>query len=86
MFKWVHLSDLHFQSKENYGIEQARKKLPSYLQRKVGDCDAIFLTGDFRFAKCSKGNIEEIASFITEIKDSVRAQHVICVPGNHDLL
>ena len=85
MFKWVHLSDLHFQSKENYGIEQARKKLPSYLQRKVGDCDAIFLTGDFRFAKCSKGNIEEIASFITEIKDSVRAQHVICVPGNHDL-
>lgn len=49
MFKWVHLSDLHFQSKENYGIEQARKKLPSYLQRKVGDCDAIF---DRRFSFC----------------------------------
>ena len=85
MFKWIHLSDLHFQSKENYGIERAREVLPNYLQRKVKKCDAVFLTGDFRFAKNSQGDIEEIASFITQIKESVQAQYVICVPGNHDL-
>lgn len=85
MFKWVHLSDLHFQSKESYGIERAREKLSDYLQRKVKNCDAVFLTGDFRFAKNSQGDIEKIASFITEIKDSVQARHIICVPGNHDL-
>lgn len=85
MFKWIHLSDLHFQSKENYGIERAREVLPDYLQRKVEKCNAVFLTGDFRYAKNSIGDIEEIASFITKIKESVEAQYVICVPGNHDL-
>lgn len=85
MFKWIHLSDLHFQGTENYGIERARKELPGHLQENVKNCDAIFLTGDFRFAKKSRENLEEIASFIAEIKETVQAQHVICVPGNHDL-
>lgn len=85
MFRWIHLSDLHFQSNEKYGIERAREELPNYLQRKVKGCDAIFLTGDFRFAKESKGDIEKIALFISQIKESVGAQYTICVPGNHDL-
>lgn len=85
MFKWVHLSDLHFQEKEGYNIERAREGLPQYLRDNIGKCDAVFLTGDFRFAKKSVGNVDEVCEYVNKIKDAVEAKTVLCVPGNHDL-
>ena len=85
MFKWVHLSDIHFQENEGYNIEIARTELQTYLNQEIGKCDAVFFTGDFRFAKKSKGNVEKIYEYIVKIKEAVNAEYVFCVPGNHDL-
>lgn len=49
--------------------------------------DALFLTGDFRYAKDSKGDPENAANLIKTLANalSVKLENVICVPGNHDL-
>lgn len=85
MFKWIHLSDIHFQENEGYNIEIARNDLPTYLSEKIGNCNAVFITGDFRFAKNSNGNIDDVCEYIKKIKNAVNAEYVLCVPGNHDL-
>ena len=85
MFSWVHLSDIHFQENEGYNVGQARTDLVTYLKEEVGERDAVFITGDFRFAKNSKGNVNNICDYITKIKKAVKAKHIFCVPGNHDL-
>lgn len=85
MFKWIQLSDLHFQDNEYQDVKKARNSLPKYLGTVIKKCDAIFILGDFRYAAKSEGNIKEIASYINEIKQSVQAEYVVCVPGNHDL-
>lgn len=85
MFKWVHLSDLHFQGKEGYNIERAREELPIYLREKIGECDALFITGDFRYAKDSNGDVGEVCNYINSIKAAINAKYVLYVPGNHDL-
>lgn len=85
MFKWIQLSDLHFQENENLNIEEAREKLIDYLEENIKKCDAIFLLGDYRFAAKSDGDINKIAAYVNQIKQSVGAKYVICLPGNHDL-
>lgn len=85
MFKWAHLSDLHFQEKGGYTIDKAREELPEYLRQKVGECDALFITGDFRFAKESDGDVDAICGYVDTVKDAIKAKCILCVPGNHDL-
>lgn len=85
MFKWVHLSDLHFQENEGYNIDTARDELLKYLKKEVGNCDVVIITGDYRFAKNSQGDVDSVCKYIQEVKNSVNAEYVICVPGNHDL-
>lgn len=87
MFRWVHMSDLHIRDEDTYNEGQFKEKLPEFFRKEIGKVDALFLTGDFRFAKKSKGNPEATANFIKSLADAlaVKAENVICVPGNHDL-
>lgn len=87
MFKWVHISDLHVRNIDNHNEGQLRKKLPEYLSKQIGKVDALFLTGDFRYAKDSNGDIEITTDLIKELATalSVNLDKVFLVPGNHDL-
>jgi|GEM_PF-907309 len=86
MFKWVHLSDLHFQEEEGFNGEQLKNSLPDYL-KEIGTVNALFLTGDFRYAKNSTGDIDKISEYIMKIAVSLKVDNkdIFCVPGNHDL-
>lgn len=86
MFRWVHMSDLHFAESKTFNSSQIKEKLLSYLE-KIEHIDALFLTGDFRYAKDFDGNIDEIISYITKLAQAlkIRTEDIICVPGNHDL-
>lgn len=86
MFKWIHLSDLHFQEEDGFNGEKLKSSLVDYLKG-IGPVNALFLTGDFRYAKKSQGNIDVITSYIMEIANSskVDKNNIFYVPGNHDL-
>jgi adenine C2-methylase RlmN of 23S rRNA A2503 and tRNA A37/predicted MPP superfamily phosphohydrolase len=86
MFKWVHMSDIHFTGYSTFNDSQIKEKLTPYLEN-LGPVDALFLTGDFRFAKDFKGNAKEIANYIKCLAMAlkVKSENIICVPGNHDL-
>lgn len=86
MFKWVHMSDLHIRETDNYNESKMREALLEYLQ-KNGPVDALFLTGDFRYAKESQGDPEAIAKYIKNLAETlqVSAKNIVCLPGNHDL-
>lgn len=90
IFRWVHLSDIHFQTKgEGYSTKKIRRELPIYLKKifKKQQCDAIFITGDFRYAP-NGTKPETVIKYVKEIAESLNLSNekVIIVPGNHDLL
>lgn len=86
MFKWVHMSDLHFQEEEGFNGTQLKSCLIKYLET-IAPVNALFLTGDFRYAKKTKGNIDQIVEYIMKIANSIKVDksNIFCVPGNHDL-
>lgn len=78
------MSDLHIRETDTYNEKKMRDALPGYL-RKIGPVDALFLTGDFRYAKESQGNPKAIAQYIKGLAETLNVKNIICVPGNHDL-
>lgn len=89
LFSWLHLSDIHFQPKsETFNDVQIRKSLPEYLKNLNLQCDAIFITGDFRYApKKEETSASEVIEYIETISSAVnvRNDRIYVVPGNHDL-
>jgi adenine C2-methylase RlmN of 23S rRNA A2503 and tRNA A37/predicted MPP superfamily phosphohydrolase len=87
MFKWLHLSDLHFIPSEGHTISKAKEKLPDYLNESIGNVNALFLTGDYRFARTDAGDANEVANYILSIASavSVEKENIYLLPGNHDV-
>ena len=91
--RWVHLSDIHFNPKnDGRSTNQLRKKLPQYLRKRGITADFLFVTGDFRHAKYQKDMDSHVIAmnavhFILEIADAldVPPNNILLVPGNHDL-
>lgn len=90
--KWLHLSDIHFNSdKDGTDTNYLREKLKDYLIEKRVQVDKLFLTGDFRDASRqddSDENAEKVVRYLREIAEIVGIvdlQSILCVPGNHDL-
>lgn len=87
IFKWVQLSDIHFQNKNaGFNSELLRESLPNYLEENVKDCKALILTGDYRFAPDREENPKRVANYILTISNKLHVEgRVYAVPGNHDL-
>lgn len=91
--RWVHLSDIHFNPKnDGRSTNQLRKELPRYLRKKRITADYLFVTGDFRHAKYQKDMDNHVVAvnavqFILEIADALDVSpiNILLVPGNHDL-
>ena len=90
MLKWIHISDLHFINSSDFKMDKLRTELLKEIQKekeKNGAYNALFLTGDFRFAKNEDGDPKAIAEYIKGIADvgGIPTGNIFCVPGNHDL-
>jgi len=90
--KWLHLSDIHFNSvKDGTDTNYLREKLKDYLIEKRVQVDKLFITGDFRDASRqddSDETAEKVVQYLREIAEIVGIvdlQNILCVPGNHDL-
>jgi predicted phosphodiesterase len=88
-FKWLHISDLHFKSGENYDQDVVTRafinSLPNLLSR-YGPIDAIFVTGDVAYS--GKEDEYDIADvFFQRIIETtgVSRENIFIVPGNHDV-
>lgn len=87
MFKWVHISDLHFHNGNRDDVKMMRDALPKKMEE-IQDANALFITGDFRFAKqASDEDVNNAVKYIKELAEALRIdiKQVYCVPGNHDL-
>lgn len=84
--KWIHFSDIHFNF-DGYDTSQMRYKLLEYLQKQNNKkIDAMFITGDFRFAP-QKVYIEETKVFIDQIRKQcgIIDKPFYYTAGNHDV-
>lgn len=88
-FKWLHISDLHFKSGENYDQDVVTRafinSLPNLLSR-YGPIDAIFVTGDVAYSgKKDEYDIADV--FFQRIIETtgVSRENIFIVPGNHDV-
>lgn len=89
LFSWVQLSDIHFQPKnESFNDVQIRKKLPVFLKEISPQCDAIIITGDYRYGpKKEQTTATDVCEYISELSASLGLtdDKIVLVPGNHDL-
>lgn len=89
--KWLHLSDLHYNPKEDgTASRKLRNSLPDYLESMNIIVDQIFITGDFRLATQPNTDetAKEVVDYILKIAKAVGVKEAKCihiVPGNHDL-
>ena len=52
IYKWLHMSDIHFQTKEkSFDSNQLQEELVEFLSKEINNVNALFISGDFRFAK-----------------------------------
>ena len=89
VFKWIHLSDIHFQPiTDSFNDARIRSTLPDFMKDKCEQCDSIIISGDFRFApKKEETNADQVIEYIRQIAGLLKVtdENVILVPGNHDL-
>ncbi len=93
---WLHISDIHFQGKDDWRAERPRDQLLAYLEGKfvAGELsypDLIFCTGDIAFGETGS---EGLASQYQRAKVFFEKLRSVCklpvtrlfvVPGNHDV-
>jgi 3',5'-cyclic AMP phosphodiesterase CpdA len=86
---WLHLSDFHFRSGDQYDqsivLSTLLEDLIKVVDEKKKIIDVIFVTGDIAFS----GRAEEYeiaARFFRDLSSatSVSMDRIYCVPGNHD--
>lgn len=86
-FRWLHISDIHFNFKQ-LKTAMIRASLLNYLKEINShfDIDAVFITGDFRFApekKYEDGIITFLHNIIQALNLDISDLYI--VPGNHDV-
>lgn len=90
LMRWIQLSDIHFQTKNNtFNTLQLKTKLPEYLKNKIeGPIQALIITGDYRFAPEGEENPTKVVEYILNLAQSIgiSAEMIVTTPGNHDLI
>lgn len=87
---WLHLSDLHLRTGDQYdqqiAVSSLHEDLIKLVEQGGQNFDAIFVTGDIAYS----GRMEEYevaTKFFRELSSatSVPMGRIYCVPGNHDI-
>lgn len=88
IFKWLHLSDIHFSEKAGFNTSLIQSSLPEYLEALKEEYNCIVLSGDFRYAPDEIMEIEGIAQYVNTLLFATKLSKdkIVMTPGNHDLL
>lgn len=83
---WLHLSDLHVRTGDNYDQCVVLQSLLEDVANHEAPLDLVFITGDL----VHSGRLEEYVaagSFIRSLSSaaSIPLDRIFCVPGNHDV-
>lgn len=87
---WLHLSDIHFNSKETFDQEVIHEAfindLINQLESRKIQLDYIFFTGDVAYS-ASKDDYECALEFFGKLCDVIRfdKKNLFIIPGNHDV-
>lgn len=87
MLRWLHISDLHFNS-DDMSTSALREELLTFLKRNIMVCDYVFCTGDIRTANARPNHFtDEAAKYLVDICQAVGvdSDRLFIVPGNHDV-
>lgn len=88
-FSWLHLSDLHFRSGDQYDrkivFDSLLEDISKQMNEKVSP-DAVFITGDVAYSG-QQIEYEYASKFIHSLADvtGLPLSNIFCVPGNHDV-
>lgn len=84
--RWLHFSDIHFNF-DGYDTSVMREKLLKYICDNIHEApDAVFITGDLRFARDTNEFKEETKMYINKLIDSFdRNCPYYIAAGNHDV-
>lgn len=87
IFKWLHLSDIHFLGKAGFNTIRIQTTLPDYLKVLREQYDCMILSGDFRYAPDGITNTTRIVDYVKKllINTGLSNDRIIMTPGNHDL-
>lgn len=87
IFKWLHLSDIHFSKKAGFNTNYLRSSLLEYLKDIGEKYDCMVLSGDFRYAPDKTTDTDEIVEYISKllVNSKVSNDRIVLAPGNHDL-
>ena len=89
--KWLHISDLHYDPQNAiFDTKQLLSNLNEYIKSHRISVNAIFYTGDFRYAKNQEATFENAQLAAQKLKEIARNvgipdEHIHIVPGNHDM-
>ena len=87
IYKWLHLSDIHFSEKAGFNTSRLRSSLLKYLKELREQYDCMVMSGDFRYALDKTSGTEEIVLYIKKLTENIglSSDKIIMAPGNHDL-
>ena len=88
VFKWLHMSDIHFQPKEkSFDSARLQKQLVRFFSEEIKNVNALLISGDFRFAKDGECNPQKAVDYTKECATALRLteKQIYTMPGNHDL-
>ena len=88
IYKWLHMSDIHFQTKEkSFDSSQLQEELVEFLSKEINNVNALFISGDFRFAKDGECNPQKVVEYTKRCASALNLEvsSIYTMPGNHDL-
>lgn len=88
-FTWLHISDVHFNAKEEYARNVIADDLLASLTRglKFTPINAVFFTGDLAFHGSAEEYDDHVQPFLDRLLKAtgIPREHLFLVPGNHDV-
>lgn len=84
----LHISDLHFSDEEDSESLLQKEKYVSDLMeslKKFESLDTLIISGDIVDRGGSQSAYDSAASFVQKMRDELKIEYVLCIPGNHDV-
>lgn len=84
----IHISDLHFsKGSKNYSLLQNEKYLVKWIDslKEIENLDTIIISGDLVDRGGSQEAYNNVKIFINKLRSFIPIEHILCVPGNHDV-
>lgn len=86
--KIIHISDLHFSdNKGALSLLQKERYEDDLIDslKNIESLDTLIISGDIVDKGGSQRAYKKVDSFIKRIRDDLNIEHILCIPGNHDV-